>query len=915
MAISNDLARGLKKVDKDLDFMMTCFVEVLEQLDHKDLAGTLPWMGKRKLRGVQLFSYRGVQAYSIAFQLLNMVEENASAQSKRLREDKHGLASDPGSWGRALRALADAGLTDKQIAKRLNRMRVEPVLTAHPTEAKRATVLEIHREIYKLLVRRENNMWTAAEQRAIREEIKVALERLWRTGEFYHQKPDVQSELRNINYFLSKVFPDAVVSMDLRLRQAWEEAGFDPSRVEHPDTLPQIVLGTWVGGDRDGHPLVTSEVTTRALNLFRSTAIAICNERLETLGQRLSLGDHLQSPPPVFIRQVEKHAAAHGEAGEAAIKRNVGETWRQYVNLIHLRLPNPVGELGHGQHRTPEGVIADLLFLRETLIEVGAGRIARAELDPLLRFLRTFGFHMAVLDIRQNSAFHDKAIGQLLAATGQDDANFAQWDESRRLGFLDSELRSTRPFLREQASIGPEADAVVACHRALVTHIDQYGSAGLGSLIVSMTRSVSDLLSVYLLAREAGLTAGGSDDAYCLLPVVPLFETIGDLERSTGIMDAFLSHPMTQRTLKARRDAGLTDGLTQQVMIGYSDSNKDGGILASLWNLYRAQQNLAAVGEKHGVRIVFFHGRGGTISRGAGPTHRFIDALPQGSIQGEMRVTEQGESITQKYANHITAVNNLELLTAGVTQNTFLHDVAVRSEAAQAKVMDRLAEFSREAYQELIRTPRFIEFFRQATPIDVIEASRIGSRPSRRTGAASLEDLRAIPWVFAWSQARFYLSGWYGVGSALARLKEEDPKGFEVIRKNYDDWPPLRYMLKNASTSVLASNRSMMKLYGGLVTEKKLRSLFLNRILAEHNLARKMLDELSGSKLSEGRPRLRKVIALRESAIDLLHEQQVALLKDWRKKVADGDRKEADALLPQMLLSLNAIAAGLQATG
>ena len=915
MAISNDLARGLKKVDKDLDFMMTCFVEVLEQLDHKDLAGTLPWMGKRKLRGVQLFSYRGVQAYSIAFQLLNMVEENASAQSKRLREDKHGLASDPGSWGRALRALAAAGLTDKQIAKRLNRMRVEPVLTAHPTEAKRATVLEIHREIYKLLVRRENNMWTAAEQRAIREEIKVALERLWRTGEFYHQKPDVQSELRNINYFLSKVFPDAVVSMDLRLRQAWEEAGFDPARVEHPDSLPQVVLGTWVGGDRDGHPLVTAEVTTRALNLFRSTAIAICNERLETLGQRLSLGDHLQSPPPVFIRQVEKHAAAHGEAGEAAIKRNVGETWRQYVNLIHLRLPNPVGALGHGQHPTPEGVIADLLFLRETLIEVGAGRIARAELDPLLRFLRTFGFHMAVLDIRQNSAFHDKAIGQLLAATGMDDAHFAQWDESRRLGFLDSELRSTRPFMREQASIGPEADAVVACHRALVTHIDQYGSAGLGSLIVSMTRSVSDLLSVYLLAREAGLTAGGSDDAYCLLPVVPLFETIGDLERSTGIMDAFLSHPMTQRTLKARRDAGLTDGLTQQVMIGYSDSNKDGGILASLWNLYRAQQNLAAIGAKHGVRIIFFHGRGGTISRGAGPTHRFIDALPQGSIQGEMRVTEQGESITQKYANHITAVNNLELLTAGVTQNTFLHDVAVRSEAAQAKVMDRLAEFSREAYQDLIRTPRFIEFFRQATPIDVIEASRIGSRPSRRTGAASLEDLRAIPWVFAWSQARFYLSGWYGVGSALARLKEEDPKGFEVIRKNYDDWPPLRYMLKNASTSVLASNRSMMKLYGGLVTDKKLRSLFLNRILAEHNLARKMLDELSGSKLSEGRPRLRKVIALRESAIDLLHEQQVALLKDWRKKVADGDRKEADALLPQMLLSLNAIAAGLQATG
>jgi len=915
MAISNDLARGLKKVDQDLAFMMGCFVEVLEQLEHKDLAGTLPWMGKRKLRGVQIFSYRGVQAYSIAFQLLNMVEENASAQSKRLRESKHGLASDPGSWGRALKRLRDSGLSDKQVAKRLNRIRVEPVLTAHPTEAKRATVLEIHREIYKLLVRRENSMWTVAEQRAIRDEIKVALERLWRTGEFYQQKPDVQSELRNINYFLSKVFPDALVSMDLRLRQAWEEAGFSADKIEHPDSMPMITLGTWVGGDRDGHPLVTAEVTTRALNLFRSTALAIANERLETLGQRLSLGDHLQLPPAVFVKQVEKHAAVQGEAGEAALKRNIGETWRQYINLIRLRLPETVGESAPGKHKTPDGVIADLLFLRETLIEVGAGNIARYELDPLIRFLRTFGFHMATLDIRQNSAFHDKAIGQLMEAAGLTDTDYARWDESRRLGFLDSELRSTRPFIREQASIGPEADAVIACHRALGEHIKQYGSAGLGALIVSMTRSVSDLLSVYLLAREAGLTAGGAEDAYCLLPVVPLFETIDDLERSTAILDAFLSHPMTRRTLEMRRDTGVTDGLAQQVMIGYSDSNKDGGILASLWNLYRAQLNLTAVGAKHGVRIVFFHGRGGTISRGAGPTHRFIDALPPGSINGELRVTEQGESITQKYANHITAVNNLELLSAGVTQNTLLNEAVEADDVALSKVMDRLAEFSREAYQGLIRTPKFIEFFRQATPIDVIEASRIGSRPSRRTGAASLEDLRAIPWVFAWSQARFYLSGWYGVGSALARMKEEDPKGFELLRKHYDSWAPLRYMLKNASTSVMAANRSMMKLYGSMVTDKKLRNQFLGRILAEHSLTRKMLNDLSDSKLTEGRPRLRKVIMLREAAIDLLHEQQVALLKDWRKKLADGERKEAEALLPQMLLSLNAIAAGLQATG
>jgi phosphoenolpyruvate carboxylase len=355
--------------------------------------------------------------------------------------------------------------------------------------------------------------------------------------------------------------------------------------------------------------------------------------------------------------------------------------------------------------------------------------------------------------------------------------------------------------------------------------------------------------------------------------------------------------------------------LTQQIMIGYSDSNKDGGILASLWSLYRAQQRLAEVGERHGVRMVFFHGRGGTISRGAGPTHRFIDALPHGTIGGALRMTEQGETISQKYANQITAVNNLELLTAGVSQNTLLHEVAKDDPVAISKVMDELAGFSREAYQELLRTPGFMDFFRQATPIDVIEASRIGSRPSRRTGVASLEDLRAIPWVFAWSQSRFYLSGWYGVGSGLARLKEENPRGFEQVKDRYDSWAPLRYMLKNASTSAIAANRRMMKLYGGMVADRGLRDRFLGLVLREHALTRRMLDELSDRQLTQGRPRLRKVIALREEAIDLLHEQQVALIRDWRRQVQEGEKKDADALVPQLLLSVNAIAAGLQTTG
>jgi phosphoenolpyruvate carboxylase len=915
MPISKELKQGLRKVDRDLDFMMACFREVLEELGHKDLAGSLPWMGKRRLRGIQIFSYRGVQAYSIAFQILNMVEENAAAQSKRLREDARGLASDPGSFGRAFVALREAGLTDRQVAKRLADIHVEPVLTAHPTEAKRATVLEIHRLLYKLFVKRENSMWTRAEQQAIRDEIKAALERLWRTGEIYQQKPDVASELRNVVYFLTNIFPEAVERMDLRLRQAWEEAGFEADRISHPDRLPLVTLGTWVGGDRDGHPLVTAEVTEGALGLFRRRALELWGERLEALGQRLSLGDHLQDPPEVFVRQIEKHAVALGEAGQAALDRNPKESWRQYVNLVRLRVPAPDRPVEPHQHATADGLMADLLFLRETLAEVGAHRIVRYDLDPLIRGVRVFGFHLATLDIRQNSAFHDRSVAQLMEAAGLPGEEYLRWDEPRRLGFLEAELRSPRPFIRERASVGAEADASLACHRVLARRISRHGHAGIGSLIVSMTRSVSDLLAVYLLAREAGLTAGGVESPSCLLPVVPLFETIEDLERSTAIMDAFLAHPMTRRSLEARREARGDRELTQQVMVGYSDSNKDGGILASLWSLYRAQQRLAEVGARHGVRMVFFHGRGGTISRGAGPTHRFIDALPHGTIGGSLRMTEQGETISQKYANQITAVNNLELLTAGVTQNTLLHEVAKEDPEALSRVMDELAGHSREAYQELLRTPGFIDFFRQATPIDVIEASRIGSRPSRRTGVASLEDLRAIPWVFAWSQSRFYLSGWYGVGSGLARLKAENPRGWEQVKDRYDSWAPLRYMLKNASTSAIAANRRMMKLYGGMVTDRGLRERFLGLILREHALTRRMLDELSDKQLTQGRPRLRKVISLREEAIDLLHEQQVALIRDWRRQVAEGEKKDADALVPQLLLSVNAIAAGLQTTG
>ncbi len=909
-------ATGLRKVDDDLSFLIECFAEVLEELGHKPIAAGLPWRGGRHAKAGEAFGERAVQAHSIAFQLLNMVEENSVAQTKRARENTEGLAGIPGLWGKTFAQLRAAGVKPSEIAARLPHINVEPVLTAHPTEAKRATVLEIHRELYLLLVKRENSMWTQSEQAAIREEIKLVLERLWRTGEIYLDKPDVASEMRHIGHYLVNVFPEAVNRHDLRLRQAWKEAGFDPALLASADRLPSITFGTWVGGDRDGHALVTADVTRTALETLRNAALKLWHERLETLAARLSISDTIQEAPARLHATLKKMVAELGELGERALERNPKEAWRCYVNLLKLSVPKPGDAPSPLLYARAGEFVSELELLRDCLIEIGAVRVARAEVEPLIRAVRLFGFHMASLDIRQNSAWHDKAVAQLLVAAGIEGADFAKWSEEDRLDLLMSELNSPRPFMHAGTKVGAESDATLSCHRVLVEHIANHGARGLGSLIVSMTRSVSDLLVVYLLARESGLLAGTGDGTHCLLPVVPLFETIEDLHASVDILDGFLAHPITRRTLEKRREAGLAEDLVQQVMIGYSDSNKDGGIVASQWGLYRAQQRLVEVGRKHGVRILFFHGRGGTISRGAGPTHRFLDALPGGTVNNGFRMTEQGETISQKYANQITAVHNLELLAAGTARKTLEPKAKDKKSLAEVEAaMDRLAVLTRDAYRDFVDMEGFIKFFRQATPIDVIECAKIGSRPSRRTGAASIEDLRAIPWVFSWSQSRFYLSGWYGVGSGLAKLKAENPAGFEAIKANVRTLPALRYVMTNASTSVITANPDVMKLYAGLVEDEKLRRDFMKKVLAEHELTNAMLLELFDTTQTESRPRLKKALDLREEAVGVLHKRQVELIREWRELLATGKGKEADKLLPKLLLSVNAVAAGLQTTG
>lgn len=913
------IASGFEKIDADLSYLMECLREVLKELGEDDAARFLPWQDGGGCHDLNAPPPGIEQAYSIAFQLLNMVEENAAARTRYLREIEHGLSDEPGLWGQQLARLKAQGFTGDQIAEFLPRVRIEPVLTAHPTEAKRPAVLEQHRAIYRLLADRENGSPTPSERHAIREEIKVVLERLWRTGEILLEKPTVAAERRGMIYYLSNVFPLTLKHLDERLRNAWLAAGFDPELLAEPSRWPRVRFGTWVGGDRDGHPLVTAPVTADSLHELRHHALEVHARNLDKLAAKLPLSSNFQKTPEALEEALTALRKENPAVAESVARQYSDEPWRQYVLLLKAKLPVGGDPVGH-HYASPAALDADLSLLHTCLVAAGARRLADTAVWPVRRALDVFGFHLADLDIRQNSAFHDQAVVQILEALGQPAQDFATWEESRRIEFLNRELQSPRPFLYQDTGIGEQADAVLSCYGVLRRHLRHHGRAGIGSLIVSMTKRVSDLLVVYLLAREAGLMQWTAEGLLCQIPVVPLFETLDDLERSADLINTFLDHPVTRRSLDHHRQdrahvlSQPQEHPIQQVMVGYSDSNKDCGILASQWALHKAQSGLAAAGRTHGTRIRFFHGRGGTISRGAGPTHRFLGALPAGSIQGDLRLTEQGETIAQKYAILGTATYNLEILLAGVTGFSLVDQKPAPPAGPLQEVGEILASASRDQYVALTHTDGFMTFYSEATPIDALETSSIGSRPSRRAGQRTLDDLRAIPWVFSWNQCRYYLPGWFGVGTGLETLLARNLLPREELRQLLKRSPLMYYVLTNVETNLASCDAEIMREYANLVADSTVRERLFGLIFGEFEKTQAMMTEIFGGRLEDRRPRMIKTLQLRAGALRTLHRQQIAVLKKWRTARAAGS-PEAAELLPKVLLSVNAIASGLRTTG
>ncbi|MDP0491301.1 MAG: phosphoenolpyruvate carboxylase [Verrucomicrobiota bacterium JB023] len=894
--------RGFKALEDELAGVMTSLSEALPE-GASEVAGAL-WKEEQGPAGNAADAATVAQVSSVAFELLNIVEERVAWRFRNIRRSEHGTGTIRGLWPAVVKRMHRSGLSEDEAIAALKKVEVEPVLTAHPTEAKRPIVREKHLAIYRRLADLEESRTDPHREGRVRFSFRAELEGLWHTGEIFIKRPTIADERRNALYYLREVFPGVVLRLDQSLSLAWKECGWDPERLRAEEAFPKIRFASWIGGDRDGHPYVTAEVTQRTFKEMKDQALRLHRDWLRKSAESLT-----QSVPFVKASEeleiaITKVVQELGPEGDEIARRNEQERWRCWFYLLREKLARTMSG-GPGGYLAAEEYEADLQLAKRSLIEVGAPLAVQEWVNPLLRLQQVFGFHLAALDVRNNSASHDQAMADLLEAVGiEDGAQFADWPEERRVQFLDEELKSRRPLLARGEVLPGKAAEVIGYLRVVAEQGKKEGSKGLGQLIISMTRQVSDLLVMQVFARESGLATWEDGRWHSRLPVSPLFETGDDLAAAEGILAKYLD---------ITEGAGQT---MQPAMVGYSDSNKDAGVFASQWGIHRGQQAMAEACSQRGLPTQFFHGRGGTIGRGAGPTQWFLKALPPGSLTGPVRLTEQGEVLPRKYAHEGNAHYHLELLMAGVSEAVALQGVKKGVPEDLRETLNSLSDTSADAYRELFTSEGFLEFHRAATPIDALETGVFGSRPARRTGKPSLKDLRAIPWVFSWTQSRFYLPGWFGVGKGLERLKDESPAGYERMKEVFNEVSFLRYVFTNVETSLASANLELMAAYGSLCENEELRQRVLGIIEEEFARTRAQIGEFLGGDFASRRPRMNKTLALRELPLRRLHEQQIALLRDWRaadRPVGESDNFDSTFLALQM--TVNAISSGLRETG
>ncbi|MGY1689100.1 phosphoenolpyruvate carboxylase [Geodermatophilus sp. SYSU D01105] len=866
------------------------------EVDRAELAGRLGDLDVRSANHV-------IRAFS-HFSLLANLAEDIHHERRRRFHRREGSPPQKGSLA-ATFALLDAEHLDPDVvARELDGALVCPVVTAHPTEVRRRTVFRVQRQVTELIRRRDRSAPGEAEDREWAAELQRAVLTLWQTALLRLSRlrlaDEIDEALRYYELSLFEVIPAINAELRRALRERWPGADLLPR--------PMLLPGSWIGGDRDGNPFVTADAVRRASTRQAETALGHHLAELLVLHDELSMSDRLVTPTPALY-----HLA---EASRDDSRFRADEPYRRATYGIHARLaataqrvlgtvPGPPPHAQLEPYQTPDELLADLATIDASLRTHGAGALADDRLARLREGVEVFGFHLCGLDMRQNSAVHEEVLGELLAWAGVC-PDYAALAEDERVALLIGELRMRRPLVRPDAELSDLANGELDLLRAAAAQVVALGPRAIPNYVISMCESVSDVLEVAVLLKEVGLLdPDGEDGPTCPVGISPLFETIEDLQRAAGTMRAVLDQPLYRALLANRGDV-------QEVMLGYSDSNKDGGYLAANWALYRAELALVELARTEGIRLRLFHGRGGTVGRGGGPSYDAIRAQPPGAVAGALRITEQGEVIAAKYAEPDRARRNLEAMVAATLEATLLDVEGLGDLAEDAyTLLDDLAERARAAYRGLVHeTPGFVEWFRAATPIGELAELNIGSRPPSRKAGDSIADLRAIPWVFSWSQARIMLPGWYGTGTALESWVAGDDARLARLRELHERWPFFRTMLSNMGMVLAKTDLGLAARYAELVSDEELRHRVFDQVTAEHERSCRMLLAVTGDDhLLADNPALARSIRNRFPYLEPLHHLQVEMLR--RRRGGDDD----ELVRRNIQLTINGIATALRNSG
>lgn len=848
--------------------------------------------------------YNVTRAFTVYFKLVNIAEQNH--RIRRWREYKFVSDirdSEEGSIERLFDQLKGMEVTFDKFFELLSRMSIEMVLTAHPTEVNRHIVLEKLRHISILMKEIENPILTPNEREKLEREIRAEIVSFWQTEEIPPYKVTPLDEARGVLYYFKETIFDALPEIYEEL-ETQVKRHYEVEEVRIPNFLR---FGSWVGGDRDGNPYVTHNVTYEVLRMQKKLVLEQYIDKIHQIERQLSSSAKIVPVSSELIESIKRDKKLIPE--EMDIK-NPLEFYRIKLEYIHKKLVNTFfanenRDSNRGYYYShKEELLDDLYLIDKSLRENRGEHLAESGLKKLVRQVELFGFHLAKLDIRQHSRVHSEAVSEITERINL--TVYKDMDEDTRLKWLSREIENIRPLVPQWIALSEGTTEVLKTLKWVKHSLEDISSEAIDTYVVSMTENASDILEVLLLAKEAGLYIRDKGNIISLLNIVPLFETIDDFKRAPEIMRKLYSNPVYAEHLQAR-------GSISEIMIGYSDSNKDGGLLCASWESYKAQRALKKVADEFKIRQKIFHGRGGTVSRGGGPTNQAILARAPGTVDGLIKITEQGEVIYSNYSLPEIAKNNLELITSAVII------VSLSEEEIKPyweEVMEEISESARQIWRDLVyEDPDFYTYFEEATPITMISEMYIGSRPARRKQNKSIEDLRAIPWVFSWTQNRHLLTGEYSVGSALAEFIMKTPdRNLEVLRDMYINWKFFRSFIDNVQMTTAKADMWIALEYSFLLKRREIGKRIFHRIRDEHRLAQEVILKITEQeRILDNNPLLQKTIELRDPYIDPLSYIQVGLLRRLSKGDLTGD--ERSRLMENLKLTINGIAAGMKNTG